>query len=142
MSKQYAKILAVMQAANGPVTASEIKAIDGIVASRLSTYLWEIRKHTGCAIKANRDGRTVVSYELVGEAVMPAAKPAKAAKAPAKAKVATKTKAVKVKQDPIPEIRDTAPMATAGIVDVFDEIDATVESFEDQQFAEDYIRSL
>jgi hypothetical protein len=147
MSKQYAKILAVMQAANGPVTASEIKAIDGIVASRLSTYLWEIRKHTGCAIKANRDGRTVVSYELVGEAVMPAAKPAKAAKAPvakapAKAKVATKTKAVKVKQDPIPEIRDTAPMATAGIVDVFDAIDDTVESFEDREFAEDFVRNL
>ena len=142
MSKQYAKILAVMQAANGPVTASEIKAIDGIVPSRLSTYLWEIRKHTGCAIKANRDGRTVVSYELVGEAVMPAAKPAKAAKAPAKAKVATKTKAVKVKQDPIPEIRDTAPMATAGIVDVFDAIDDTVESFEDREFAEDFVRNL
>lgn len=146
MSKQYTKILAVMQAATGPVSASTIRAIDGIVASRLSTYLWEIRKHTGCAIKANRDGRTVVSYELVGAVTMPATKPAKvkttakvAAVKPAKV---VKSKPAKIKQDTIAEIRDTAPLSRAGVVDVFDEIDGSVESFEDQQFAEDFVRGL
>jgi hypothetical protein len=160
MSQQYTKILAVMQAANGPVSVSTIKAIDGIVATRLSTYLWEIRKHTGCAIKANRDGRTVVSYELVGAVTMPTAKPAKAkpAKAkPAKAKPVAKaatvkpakvTKAVakpkseKIKQDLIADVQDTTPLSKAGVVNVFDEIDSNVESFEDQQFAEDFVRGL
>ena len=144
MSKQYTKILAVMQAANGPVSASTIKAIDGIVPTRLSTYLWEIRRHTGCAIKANRDGRTVVSYELVGEVTLPAAKLAKA-KTTAKVaavKPAKVTKPAKIKQDPIVEVRDTAPLSKAGVVDVFDEIDGSVESFEDQQFAEDFVRGL
>jgi hypothetical protein len=155
MSQQYTKILAVMQAANGPVSVSTIKAIDGIVATRLSTYLWEIRKHTGCDIKANRDGRTVVSYELVGAVTMPTAKPAKAK--PAKAKPAAKaatvkpakvTKAVakpkseKIKQDLIADVQDTTPLSKAGVVNVFDEIDSNVESFEDQQFAEDFVRGL
>ena len=150
MSQQYTKILAVMQAANGPVSASTIKAIDGIVATRLSTYLWEIRKHTGCAIKANRDGRTVVSYELVGAVTMPAAKPAKAkttakvaAVKPAKVtKPVAKTKPAKIKQDLIADVQDTAPLSKAGVINVFDEIDGNVESFEDQQFAEDFVRGL
>jgi hypothetical protein len=144
MSKQYTKILAVMQAANGPVSASTIKAIDGIVPTRLSTYLWEIRRHTGCAIKANRDGRTVVSYELVGEVTLPAAKLAKA-KTTAKVaavKPAKVTKPAKIKQDTIADVQDTAPLSKAGVVDVFDEIDSNVESFEDQQFAEDFVRGL
>jgi hypothetical protein len=155
MSQQYTKILAVMQAANGPVSVSTIKAIDGIVATRLSTYLWEIRKHTGCAIKANRDGRTVVSYELVGAVTMPTAKPAKAKPAKAKpvAKAATvkpakvtkavaKPKSEKIKQDLIADVQDTTPLSKAGVVNVFDEIDSNVESFEDQQFAEDFVRGL
>ena len=155
MSQQYTKILAVMQAANGPVSVSTIKAIDGIVATRLSTYLWEIRKHTGCAIKANRDGRTVVSYELVGAVTMPTAKPAKAKPAKAKpvAKAATvkpakvtkavaKPKPEKIKQDLIADVQDTTPLSKAGVVNVFDEIDSNVESFEDQQFAEDFVRGL
>jgi hypothetical protein len=144
MSKQYTKILAVMQAANGPVSASTLKAIDGIVPTRLSSYLWDIRKNTGCAIKANRDGRTVVSYELVGEVTLPAAKPAKV-KTTAKVaavKPAKVTKPAKIKQDPIVEVRDTAPLSKAGVVNVFDEIDGSVESFEDQQFAEDFVRGL
>jgi hypothetical protein len=150
MSQQYTKILAVMQAANGPVSVSTIKAIDGIVATRLSTYLWEIRKHTGCAIKANRDGRTVVSYELVGAVTMPTAKPAKAkpvVKAatvkPAKVtKAVAKPKPEKIKQDLIADVQDTTPLSKAGVVNVFDEIDSNVESFEDQQFAEDFVRGL
>jgi hypothetical protein len=150
MSQQYTKILAVMQAANGPVSVSTIKAIDGIVATRLSTYLWEIRKHTGCDIKANRDGRTVVSYELVGAVTMPTAKSAKAkpaAKAatvkPAKVtKAVAKPKSEKIKQDLIADVQDTTPLSKAGVVNVFDEIDSNVESFEDQQFAEDFVRGL
>ena len=75
--QQYTKIFEVLQNAKAPVPVSTIRAIDGIVATRLSTYLWEIKKNTGFAVRANRDGRTVVSYELVGAGTAPVAKPAK-----------------------------------------------------------------
>ena len=91
-SLQYLKVLEAMKTANGPVTVSAIKAIDGIVAGRLSTYLWEIKKYTGCSVISNRDGRTVVSYELIDSGVVPTPK-LKVAKV-AKPKVA---KAVKPK---------------------------------------------
>ena len=73
-SLQNLKVLELLKNANGPVTVSDVKAIDGIVATRLSTYLWEIKKHTGFTVKSNRDGRTVVSYELLGSGTIPAPK--------------------------------------------------------------------
>ena len=46
-SLQYVKVFEVLQNAKGPVSVSDVKAIPGIVSSRLSTYLWEIKKNTG-----------------------------------------------------------------------------------------------
>lgn len=149
--QQYTKIFEVLQAANAPVPVSTIRAIDGIVATRLSTYLWEIKKNTGFAVRANRDGRTVVSYELVGAGTAPVAKPAKVkAVKTAKAPV---VKAAPVKAKKVTPVPVRAGDSLDGImsamakssakkpVNLLDEIDTDVADFEDRQFAEAYIRT-
>ena len=150
--QQYTKIFEVLQTAKAPVPVSTIRAIDGIVATRLSTYLWEIKKNTGFAVRANRDGRTVVSYELVGAGTAPVAKPAKVkAVKTAKAPVAKAIKPVKVKKaTPVPVLAGDSldgimnAMAKSSAkkpVNLLEEIDTDVEDFEDRQFAEAYIRT-
>ena len=150
--QQYTKIFEVLQAANAPVPVSTIRAIDGIVATRLSTYLWEIKKNTGFAVRANRDGRTVVSYELVGAGTAPVAKPAKVkAVKTAKAPVVKAAKPVKAKKvTPVPVragdsldgiMSAMAKSSAKKPVNLLDEIDTDVADFEDRQFAEAYIRT-
>ena len=149
--QQYTKIFEVLQAANAPVPVSTIRAIDGIVATRLSTYLWEIKKNTGFAVRANRDGRTVVSYELVGAGTAPVAKPAKvkAVKAPVvKAAKPVVAKAKKVTPTPVPAgdslegiMNAMAKSSAKKPVNLLDEIDTDVADFEDRAFAEAYIRT-
>ena len=164
-SLQYLKVLEAMKTANGPVTVSAIKAIDGIVAGRLSTYLWEIKKYTGCSVISNRDGRTVVSYELIDSGVVPTpklkvakvakpkvakvakpkvAKPkvAKAVK-PKVAKVAkvVKPKVAKVVKDDLIGMRG-AYAKDSTIFDALSEIESSVREFEDRSFAQDYVRTL
>ena len=150
--QQYTKIFEVLQAANAPVSVSTIRAIDGIVATRLSTYLWEIKKNTGFAVVANRDGRTVVSYELVGAGTAPVAKAAKVkavktAKAPV-VKAAKPAKAKKVTPVPVRAgdsldgiMSAMAKSSAKKPVNLLDEIDTDVADFEDRQFAEAYIRT-
>ena len=143
-SLQYLKVLEAMKTANGPVTVSAIKAIDGIVAGRLSTYLWEIKKYTGCSVISNRDGRTVVSYELIDSGVVPTPKPkvAKAVK-PKVAKVAkvVKPKVAKVVKDDLIGMRG-AYAKDSTIFDALSEIESSVREFEDRSFAQDYVRTL
>ena len=162
-SLQYLKVLEAMKTANGPVTVSAIKAIDGIVAGRLSTYLWEIKKYTGCSVISNRDGRTVVSYELIDSGVVPTpklkvAKVAKVAK-PKVAKVAkvakpkvakvvkpkvakvVKPKVAKVVKDDLIGMRG-AYAKDSTIFDALSEIESSVREFEDRSFAQDYVRTL
>ena len=150
--QQYTKIFEVLQAANAPVPVSTIRAIDGIVATRLSTYLWEIKKNTGFAVRANRDGRTVVSYELVGAGTAPVAKAAKVkAVKTAKAPVVKAAKPMKAKKvTPVPVragdsldgiMSAMAKSSAKKPVNLLDEIDTDVEDFEDRQFAEAYIRT-
>ena len=150
--QQYTKIFEVLQNAKAPVPVSTIRAIDGIVATRLSTYLWEIKKNTGFAVVANRDGRTVVSYELVGAGTAPVAKAAKVkAVKTAKAPVVKATKPVKAKKvTPVPVragdsldgiMSAMAKSSAKKPVNLLEEIDTDVADFEDRQFAEAYIRT-
>jgi len=161
-SLQYLKVLETLKNANGPVTVSAVKSIDGIVPTRLSTYLWEIKKHTGYAVKANRDGRTVVSYELVGSGTVPtpkvkAVKPAKAVNpatvkaaatasaTPAKATKTTKAKAsvpAMTEDDLIDATMKGAVMKDSMVFDALDEIETNVQDFEDRSFAEQYVKTL
>jgi hypothetical protein len=122
-----------------------------IVATRLSTYLWEIKKNTGFAVRANRDGRTVVSYELVGAGTAPVAKPAKVkavktVKAPVVKAAPVKAKKVTPVTMPAGDSLDGIMNAMAKSsakkpVNLLDEIDTDVEDFEDRAFAEAYIRT-
>jgi len=149
--QQYTKIFEVLQNAKAPVPVSTIRAIDGIVATRLSTYLWEIKKNTGFAVRANRDGRTVVSYELVGAGTAPVAKPAKVkavktVKAPVVKAAPVKAKKVTPVTMPAGDSLDGIMNAMAKSsakkpVNLLDEIDTDVEDFEDRAFAEAYIRT-
>ena len=149
--QQYTKIFEVLQAANAPVPVSTIRAIDGIVATRLSTYLWEIKKNTGFAVRANRDGRTVVSYELVGAGTAPVAKPAKVKAVKAPVVKAAKPVVVKAKKvTPVPVragdsldgiMSAMAKSSAKKPVNLLDEIDTDVADFEDREFAEAYIRT-
>lgn len=154
-SLQYVKVFETLQSAKGPVPVSTIKALDGIVPTRLSTYLWEIKKNTGFAVKANRDGRAVVSYELVGSGTAPVAKAPKAVapkavKAPKAAKapkvVAPKDVKAKAKSKPMPveadNIEDVMPQKAAGVVDVLDSIDTDITDFEDRSYAANYVRGV
>jgi hypothetical protein len=147
--QQYTKIFEVLQNAKAPVPVSTIRAIDGIVATRLSTYLWEIKKNTGFAVRSNRDGRTVVSYELVGAGTAPVAKPAKvkAVKTPV-VKAAKPVKAKKATSIPVRAgdsldgiMSAMAKSSAKKPVNLLDEIDTDVEDFEDREFAEAYIRT-
>jgi len=151
-SLQFMKIFDALQAASGPVTVSTVKAIDGIVATRLSTYMWEIKKNTGFVVRANRDGRNVVSYELVGAGTAPIVKVAKV-KAPKIAKVA-KVKAPKVAKakkvagpvtmpvgDSLDGLMNAMVKTSKTPINILDELDTDVEDFEDRAFAQDYIRT-
>jgi hypothetical protein len=149
--QQYTKIFEVLQNAKAPVPVSTIRAIDGIVATRLSTYLWEIKKNTGFAVRANRDGRTVVSYELVGAGTAPVAKPVKVkAVKTAKASVVKAAPAKAKKVTPVPVragdsldgiMSAMAKSSAKKPVNLLDEIDTDVADFEDREFAEAYIRT-
>jgi len=151
-SLQYVKVFEALQNAKGPVSVSTIKGLSGIVPTRLSTYLWEIKKNTGFEVKAVRDGRAVVSYELVGSGSAPVAKATapkvaktkavKTAVAPkatkATAKVAKATKTVK----PAVDIEDDERSVKAGPVDVLDAIDTDITDFEDREYASAFVRGV
>ena len=153
MSKnlQYVRVLELLQSAKGPVKVSDVKALDGIVPTRLSTYLWEIKKNTGFAVKSNRDGRAVVSYELVGSGIVPSPKvvqvskvataktttkaTTKATAKPAPAKVTKVAKAKTIASEMEDDVLPTAKMAkNANVFDALDEIDTTAD-FEDRAYA-------
>ncbi len=150
-SLQYLKVLEALRAAGGPMTVEAVKALPDIVPSRLSTYLWEIKKNTTFAVRSVRDGRTVVAYELVGSgpvtsvAPTPVVKPAKTPKAKtAKVAAAVAPVVVELENDPIENdpVVAAPKMLASGIVDVLDEIDSAVEAFEDQSFAREYVNLL
>jgi|APGre2960657423_1045063.scaffolds.fasta_scaffold04898_9 hypothetical protein len=160
MSKnlQYVRVLELLQSAKGPVKVSDVKALDGIVPTRLSTYLWEIKKNTGFAVKSNRDGRAVVSYELVGSGVVPSPKvvqvskvattkttakaTTKATAKPAPAKVTKVAKAKTIASEMQDDVLPTAKMAkNANVFDALDEIDTTAD-FEDRAYASQYVRGM
>ncbi len=146
-SLQYVKVFEVLQNAKGPVSVSDVKAIPGIVSSRLSTYLWEIKKNTGYAVKSNRDGRAVVSYELVGSGTAPVAKTVtkvtKTPKAVAKsAPIAKVAKVTKAKKAPAIEMENDALPAVMKDSQVFDALDTFEVDAEDRAFASAYVKGM
>lgn len=64
--KAFEKLLTVLMSGN-PVTKDEIETTLGkdIQMYRLSTYIWDIKTHANGIIKVNKDGRKIVSYQLM-----------------------------------------------------------------------------
>lgn len=153
MSKvsHQAKVYNMLKEANGPVTVEQLLSIEGLLPYKLSAYVLYAKIDFGAVIKPIRDGRKVTAYELTDPGTgVPArktktvttkpvktAKPAKVAKAP---KIAKPKKTAPVVQpvsgDPIVSTKDDK------IVDILDEMDTSVASFEDREFAKEFVRSL
>ena len=64
--KAFEKLITVLMSGN-PVTKEEIETTLGneIQMYRLSTYIWDIKTHANGIIKVNKDGRKIVSYQLM-----------------------------------------------------------------------------
>lgn len=156
MSKvsHQAKVYNMLKAANGPVTVEQLLTIEGILPYKLSAYVLYAKGDYGAVIRAVRDGRTVVAYEMTdagtgvkaipvkANAVSATPKVAKAPKAPKVAKAPKIAKAPKATKKMIAPAPDIESMRNDRIVDILDEMDTSIEAFEDREFAEDYIRSL
>lgn len=150
-----AKVYEMLKAANGPVsvdTLNEIEGIKGGLEYRLSIYVWGAKKEYGAVIVPVRDGRKVTAYQLVDAGAGVVVKTPKAPKAPkakkttpvvAKTPKAPKKAAVSVPTVPETELKsDPIVSGSKKVVDILDEMDTDVASFEDRQFAEEFVRSL
>lgn len=83
MERKYAKIIKLMESKGGRVEVSDpdLAVILGDALYRVASYIWDIKHYAGLEVKAVRQGRKVVAYELtalVAPAVAPAAEVAPA----------------------------------------------------------------
>lgn len=151
MSKisHQAKVYNMLKEANGPVSVEQLLSIEGLLPYKLSAYVLYAKIDFGAVIKPIRDGRKVTAYEMTDAGTgVPARKTKTAAVAVAKPVKTPKVKAVKTpKAKKVVAAPVVAPvsqpvMKDDKIVDILDEMDTNVASFEDRQFAEDFVRSL
>lgn len=65
--KPFEKLLVACMLSGKPVTKKEIDSVLGkeIYMYRISTYIWNIKYYANGVIKVIKDGRKVVSYQLV-----------------------------------------------------------------------------
>lgn len=89
MERKYAKIIKLMESKGGRVEVSDpdLAAILGAALYRVASYIWDIKHYAGLEVKAIRNGRKVVAYELV--ALSPATPAAPVADEPATDDTAT-----------------------------------------------------
>jgi hypothetical protein len=82
MERKYAKIIKLMESKGGRVEVSDpdLAVILGDALYRVASYIWDIKHYAGLDVKAIRNGRKVVAYELT--ALSPAT-PAETPAAPA-----------------------------------------------------------
>jgi len=150
MSKQshQAKVYTMLKDANGPVTVEQLLSIPGLLPYKLSAYVLYAKIDFGAVIVPVRDGRKVIAYQMTdaGSGV-PAKKTAPVA-AVAKAPKAVNTPKTKKTSVSVPTVSETDlksdPIVSGSkkVVDILDEMDTDVASFEDRQFAEEFVRSL
>ena len=62
----FQKLLWILQDGN-LVSKDEIetKLVNDIHVYRLSTYVWDIKHYTNCIVKVEKQGRTVIGYQIV-----------------------------------------------------------------------------
>jgi hypothetical protein len=74
MVRKFAQIIKLMESKGGrvEVTDPDLAAILGDALYRVASYIWDIKHYAGLEVKAIRNGRKVVAYELVATASAPA----------------------------------------------------------------------
>jgi len=151
-NSHQAKVYNMLKASNGPVTVEQLLSIEGLLPYKLSAYVLYAKIDYGAVIRPIRDGRKVTAYEMVDPGTGVGTQKAKPAK-PAKTVVAKTPKTPKTPKikTVVPKTKKTAPVVTKTpafmpkddkIVDILDEMDTSVSSFEDREFAEDFVNSL
>ena len=67
MTRKFAQIIKLMESKGGRVEVSDpdLAAILGKALYRVASYIWDIKHYAGLEVKAIRNGRKVVAYELV-----------------------------------------------------------------------------
>ncbi len=146
MSKQshQAKVYAMLKDANGPVTVEQLLTIEGLLPYKLSAYVLYAKGDFGAVIVPVRDGRKVIAYHMLDAGTGAPAKKTAPVATVAKTPKAKKT-AVAVSVPTVPETdlkSDPIVSGSKKVVDILDEMDTDVASFEDRQFAEEFVRSL
>lgn len=147
MSKvsHQAKVFNMLKNANGPVPVEQLLSIEGLLPYKLSAYVLYAKIDFGAVIRAVRDGRRVVAYELVSSGSAPAPAPAAVAPKTRRSKpipkpLVVETEELIVEDDPIVEPAPAKMIASASdVYDILDEIDSDVESFEDRSYAQSYL---
>lgn len=160
MSKvsHQAKVYNMLKEANGPVTVEQLLSIEGLLPYKLSAYVLYAKIDFGAVIKPIRDGRKVTAYELTDPGTgVPARKTKTVTAKPVKTAKTPKVKAAAVKPAKTPKTKKTVAVAPVvnelendpivsskndKIVDILDEMDTSVASFEDREFAKEFVRSL
>lgn len=140
-----AKVYNMLKEAGGPVSVERLLSIEGLLPYKLSAYVLYAKIDFGAVIQPIRDGRKVTAYELLDAGAGVPARKTKAAKTVA-ASVAPKA----VKAPKAPKVVKAAPVVAAApavvkddkIVDILDEMDTDIASFEDREFAAEFVRSL
>lgn len=140
-----AKVYNMLKEAGGPVTVEQLLSIEGLLPYKLSAYVLYAKIDFGAVIQPIRDGRKVTAYQLLDAGAGVPARKAKTVAAPAAPKAVKTPKAPKAPK----VVAKTAPVGVAPavmkddkIVDILDEMDTDVASFEDREFAAEFVRSL
>lgn len=125
-----------------PVSVENLLAIEGVLAYKLSAYVLYAKIDFGAVIVPIRDGRKVVAYQMndAGTGIPATQKRGRKAKAVSVAKpaapVVVKSEVADVDQDPIENLR------TSKVADIISDSVYEESPFEDQMFAEEFVRSL
>jgi len=143
-----AKVYNMLKEAGGPVSVEQLLSIEGLLPYKLSAYVLYAKIDFGAVIQPIRDGRKVTAYQLLDAGAGVPARKTKTAKtvvtpvAPKAVKTPKTPKAPKVVAKAAPVVVASAVVKDDKIVDILDEMDTDVASFEDREFAAEFVRSL
>lgn len=129
------------------VEVDQLLAIEGLLPYKLSAYVLYAKIDYGAVILPVRDGRKVVAYQMMDAGNGLSTRKTAVAKAPKAVKTAVKAAKTPAKTVPVvaqSEMKSDPIVRTSNrkIVDVLDEMDTDVISFEDRAFVEEFVRSL
>lgn len=135
-----AQVYTMLKEAKGePVAVSDFISKTGMTDYKLSAYIVNAKTDFGAVIVSVREGRKVVAYRMLDagtgiKEVKTRGRKAKAVVAPQK--VQQQVVVAEADQDPIENLR------TSKVADIISDSVYEESPFEDQMFAEEFVRSL